>query len=117
MSECRPRGIWGPFGALAWRIRVLPTRLQETTLGLTLKFEHVDATGARYFPQEFPGGAFHTVEPGWLQKQPTRFSEANSDDVLLDHLKRGFHVWMAPIGGGPAKLVAPTEIAVRFVSE
>jgi hypothetical protein len=77
-----------------------------------MNFNHTDQVGNLYHPQKF-GGGYHTVDPQWLSTGTDRFSEANSEDVLLDHLRRGFHLWMIS-ATGHKKLVPPSGIIAKF---
>ena len=77
-------------------------------------FEYFDSAGARFIPCRYNGEHYRTVEPRWLSKESGRFSEANSDDVLFDHLRRGFHVWMVSDDRKTMKLVPPEEVVMRF---
>jgi len=79
-----------------------------------LIFEHFDSNGVRYTPRKYNAESYHTVEPRWIIKDSKRFSEANSDDVLFDHLRRGFHVWMSTDDGKTLKLVPPADLVMRF---
>ena len=79
-------------------------------------FEHFDSTGLLFVPMRFVDGGFRVVDPSWLNtSQAQRFSEANSEDVLLDFIKRGFHVWMqAQKSPAQTKLVGPSEVSIRI---
>jgi hypothetical protein len=82
--------------------------------GLAMIFEYFDSEGVRFLPLKYNGQHYRTVEPRWLVKESGRFSEANSDDVLFDHLRRGFHVWMVSHDRKTTKLVAPEHVIMRF---
>ena len=78
-----------------------------------MTFEHTGQTGELFRPSTFGNGGYRTVDPQWLSKAIDRFSEANSEDVLLDHLRRGFHLWMTN-NAGQNKLVPPSAIIAKF---
>jgi hypothetical protein len=79
-----------------------------------MKFEHLDDVGERYRPHKF-GNGYRTVDPRWVATGTDKFSEANSDHVLLDHLRRGFHLWMLS-DAGERKLVRPSAITINFAT-
>jgi hypothetical protein len=77
-----------------------------------MTFEHTDQAGQLYRPTKF-GDAYRTVDPQRVSKAMDSYSEANSEDVLLDHLRRGFYLWMTS-AVGDAKLVPPSAIIAKF---
>ena len=56
----------------------------------------------------------HRFEDGFRTVDSTGHSgEANSDDVLFDHVRRGNRVWMSRAGVDPI-LIDPKLITVQF---
>ena len=63
--------------------------------------------GGTLVPHRYSDGMYRTVDPA------AGAAEANSDDVLFDHLRRGYRVWISREDQKPV-LVDPRMIMVQF---